>query len=212
MMNTNLTRRAPPMAMLLAALLTSTPALAEAPKTPAQIVQEAAGHLIEEIDARRSEFQKDPDALRALVREELIPLLDQEYSARLILGRHGRGLPEDKISEFADALSTVLTARYSDGLLGFRSKEQLEVLPPNANDSERMTRVRTRISLENGGFAPVDYAFRKTPDGWKVFDVTVEGVSYVLTFRNQLAPKVASQGIDKVTADLLAGQIEVTDF
>lgn len=212
MMNTNQTRQARPMAILLAALLASTPAFAEAAKAPAQIIEEAAGHLIEEIDARRSEFKEDPDALHALVREELIPLLDQEYSARLILGRHGRGLPENKISEFAGALSTALIARYSDGLLGFRSKEQLEVLPPNANDSERMTRVRTRIRLENGGFAPVDYAFRKTPDGWKVFDVTVEGVSYVLTFRNQLGPKVASQGIDKVTADLLAGDIEVTDF
>lgn len=178
--------------------------------TPAEIVENTAGNILEEIDARRAEFQDDPEALKMLVRERLLPMLDQEYSAKLILGRQGRGQPQDKVRDFAAALSTVLTDRYSTGLLRFRSREQMEILPPNPRDNERLTRVRTRVKLENGGSAPVDYAFRKTADGWKVFDVTVEGVSYVLTFRNQLAPKVASEGIEKVTADLLAGQIEVT--
>ncbi len=179
-------------------------------RTPAQIVENTAGSILEQIDARRSEFQEDPDSLKMLVHEKLLPMLDQIYSAKLILGRQGRGQPEDKLKEFADALSTLLTDRYSTGLLRFRSREQMEILPPNPKDNERLTRVRTRVKLENGGSAPVDYAFRKTSDGWKVFDVTVEGVSYVLTFRNQLAPKVAAEGIDKVTADLRAGQIDVT--
>jgi len=175
---------------------------------PAQIVEEAAGRILEQIDARRAEFEKNPDELRSLVREELLPMMDQEYSARLILGRQGRNLPAGQIREFAEALSTVLTDRYSSGLLRFRSRDQLEILPPNPKDTERLTRVRTRVQLESGGTAPVDYAFRKTSEGWKVFDVTVEGISYVITFRNQLGPKVAAEGIEKVTADLMAGQID----
>ena len=191
------------------ALAAALNGLASGP-TPAQIVQDTAGNILEEIDARRAEFQADPEALKRLVREQLLPMLDQEYSAKLILGRQGRGQPADKVRDFGQALSTVLTDRYSTGLLRFQSRDQMEILPPNPNDNERLTRVRTRVKLENGGSAPVDYAFRKTDDGWKVFDVTVEGVSYVLTFRNQLAPKVAAEGIEKVTADLLAGQIEVS--
>lgn len=211
MMYTSLIRLTQPGILLLMILLMGAPAWAEAPDAPARIVEDTAGRILGEIDERRAEFQEDPTALKMMVREELIPLLDQEYSARLILGRQGRGLPEEKISKFADALSTVLTDRYSTGLLRFRSRDQLQVLPTNSNDNERLTRVRTRVQLESGGYAPVDYAFRKTKDGWKVFDVTVEGVSYVLTFRNQLAPKVEAEGIEKVTADLLAGQIEITD-
>lgn len=178
---------------------------------PSQIVENTAGRILEQIDARRGEFEDDPEALKALVREELLPMMDQEYSARLILGKQGRSLPADKISAFADALSMILTDRYSSGLLRFRSRDQMQILPANANDNERVTRVRTRVKLENGGSAPVDYAFRKTEQGWRVFDVTVEGVSYILTFRNQLAPKVAAEGIDKVTADLRAGRIEVSE-
>ena len=108
-------------------------------------------------------------------------------------------------------MSNVLVNRYSDGLLEFRSDNQVEVLPMKGKNSEKLTRVRTRIKLENGGFAPVDYAFRKTENGWKAFDVTVEGISYILTFRNQISPQVAAEGIEKVTADIQAGNIKIDD-
>ena len=198
-------------AIALATLIVATCTGLADTSQPSQIVADTAGRILEQIDARRAEFEANPEELRSLVREELLPMMDQEYSARLILGRQGRDLPAEQVAEFAEALSTVLTDRYSSGLLRFRSREQLEILPPNSNDTDRLTRVRTRVQLESGGSAPVDYAFRKTTEGWKVFDVTVEGVSYVITFRNQLGPRVAAEGIEKVTADLLSGQIDVQD-
>lgn len=179
--------------------------------SPAELIQNTTGELLTKIDQNRDEYNQDPQALKTLVRDDLLPLLDQEYSARLILGRHGRGLPQEKIAEFGEALSSALTDRYATGLLRFRGELQMEIMPSGPKDNERLTRVRTRVKLENGGAALVDYAFRKTDDGWKVFDVTIEGISYVMTFRNQLGPKVASQGIDQVTADLRAGKIEVVE-
>ena len=178
--------------------------------TPAELIKATAGNLLEQIDQRRDEFEANPAALTNLVREELMPLLDQSYSARLILGRHGRGIPPEKIEEFSLALGNALTSRYSTGLLGFQNRDQMEILPANPNDSERQTKVRTRIKLKNGGAVPVDYMFRKTEEGWKVFDVTIEGISYVMTFRNQLGPKVAANGIDAVTAELNSGNFEVS--
>ncbi len=211
MMRTNLNYKLFSRCLLPATMLVYSAFAWASDDSPAEIIQNTAGGLLEKIDLNRDVYAEDPEALQILVREDLLPLLDQEYSARLILGRHGRGLPAEKITAFGEALSTALTNRYSTGLLRFRSDNQMEILPPSPNDNDRLTRVRTRIKLENGGAAPVDYAFRKTENGWKVFDVTIEGVSYVMTFRNQLGPKVASQGIDKVTSDLLAGKIEVTE-
>ena len=108
-------------------------------------------------------------------------------------------------------MSGVLINRYADGLLEFRSDEQLEVLPMKGNNTDKLTRIRTRIKLQNGGFTPVDYSFRKTGEGWKAFDVTVEGISYVITFRNQISPRVEADGIDKVTEEILAGNIKIDE-
>ena len=78
----------------------------------------------------------------------------------------------------------------------------MEILPANANDNERLTRVRTRVRLESGAFAPVDYAFRKTEEGWKCFDVTVEGVSYVRNYRTELDAEIRSSSLDAVITRL----------
>jgi phospholipid transport system substrate-binding protein len=180
-------------------------------RDPHTIIEETTTLILETLDERREEFTADPEQLRVIVREDLIPLLDLNYSARLILGKAGRGVSPEQLDTFAHAMSSVLVNRYADGLLELRSDRQVEVLPMKGNNTEKLTRVRTRIKLENGGYAPVDYAFRKTEQGWKAFDVTVEGISYIITFRNQISPRVASDGIDKVTEEILAGNISIDE-
>jgi len=180
-------------------------------RDPMSIIEETTTRMLATLDERREEFTADPTQLRAIVREDLLPLLDVEYSARLILGRQGRTVSPEQLDAFSQAMSNVLVNRYADGLLEFRSDKQVEVLPMKGKNTEKLTRVRTRIKLENGGFTPVDYAFRKTEQGWKAFDVTVEGISYIITFRNQISPRVAADGIDKVTQEILAGNIEINE-
>jgi len=180
-------------------------------RDPLTIIQETATRILDTLDDRRDEFTADPQLLRDIVREDLLPLLDVEYSARLILGKAGRDASPDQLAAFSEAMSSVLINRYADGLLEFRSDEQLEVLPMKGNNTDKLTRVRTRVKLENGGFTPVDYSFRKTAEGWKAFDVTVEGISYVITFRNQISPRIEAEGIDKVTEDIMAGNIKIDD-
>lgn len=178
---------------------------------PVSIVKQTAGSVLHKLDERRAEFEAQPELLRDMVRSDLLPLIDVEYSARLILGKTSRGLSPQQLTAFSDAMSHVLINRYADGLLEFHSEEQLEVMPMKGENSEKLTRVRTRVKLQNNGFAPVDYAFHMTPTGWRAFDVTVEGISYVITYRNQIVPRVEADGIDKVTADILAGNVPLND-
>jgi len=179
------------------------------PRDPDVIVEEATSHILESLNSRRDEFTADPSLLLDLVNQDMLPLLDIEYSARLILGREGRNVSQEELDAFATAMSEHLLARYAEGMLGFNSDEQLEVLPLKGKYSEKLTRVRTRFKLQNGGYVPVDFAFRKTELGWKAFDVTIEGISYVMTYRNQIAPRVAEVGIAQVTADIRAGNISL---
>lgn len=192
-------------------LLMTAPALAQGGDDPASIVEQTAGKILQTLEDRRDEFTANRELLRAVVREDLLPLIDLEYSARLILGKTARGISAGQLAAFSSAMSDVLINRYADGLLEFRSDDQLEVLPMKGDNTDKLTRVRTRVKLDTGGFAPVDYAFHKTPEGWKTFDVTVEGISYVITFRNQIVPRVEADGIDKVTADIVAGNVPLDE-
>lgn len=178
---------------------------------PVSLIEHTTGTIFTNVSENLEEYTADPKALQALVRTDLMPLLDVNYAARLVLGRAGRGLSAEKIDEFADCMSNLLIDRYSKGLLYFGSNVKLLVLPQRGDLNEKLTRVRSRVTLPSGGEAPVDYAFHKTPEGWKAFDVIVEGISYITTYRNQIMPDVQANGIDSVIARLNSGQLELAE-
>jgi len=178
---------------------------------PVSLVKSITVQIFSDVTENLEEYTANPQILEDLVRRDLIPLLDVNYSARLILGRAGRGLTEEKIDEFANCMSNLLISRYSKGLLYFSSEIKLQVLPQRGDLNEKLTRVRTRVTLPDGGEAPVDYAFHKTPEGWKAFDVVVEGISYITTYRNQIMPEVQANGIDSVIERLNTGELELPE-
>lgn len=194
--------------LMLAVGLTTTPVFSAA-EQPDEIVRQTTYELFETVNQNRERFESDPTELREVVREILLPRIDTVYSGRLVLGRAGRDLEHDQVEEFATALSELLIKQYADALLAFKSRDQVEILPLAGDNTERMTRVRTRVKLSSGSRAPVDYVFRKTDGEWKIFDVIAEGISYVATFRNQIGSQVRQEGFDSVLERLKAGEIEV---
>lgn len=174
---------------------------------PQELVTQVSNALFEDINQNRVAYSENPEGLNKLINDVFIPLLDRQFSARLILGKHGRGLQPDKIDAFGEALMNQLVGRYSEGLLEFDSRDQVEVLPLTGRNTDRQTKVRTRILLNNGEKAPVDYVLRKTDDGWKAFDVIIEGISYVATYRNQFGEEISRDGFDKVLKRLQSGDI-----
>jgi phospholipid transport system substrate-binding protein len=184
-------------------------AWALAVEQPAAIVRETSDRLFTLIDDNRAAYEAEPRQLQEEVRRHLLPHVDTLYSARLVLGKHGRGLSADQVEAFADALSELLVRRYADGLLEFKSRDQVSILPDQGGNSERMTRVRTKVRLDSGSEAAVDYVFRKKDDRWQVFDVIVEGISYVATFRSQIGEEIRRDGFERVLSRLEAGELQL---
>ncbi|MEN1727587.1 MAG: ABC transporter substrate-binding protein [Pseudomonadota bacterium] len=176
---------------------------------PVEMIETATGELFALVESHRNEYPDDQDRLFAGLKGILGERTDSFYSARLVLGRAGRGLETEQIQAFADALTDVLMRRFGGGLLEFQSEDQIDVLPLAGDNSDRLTRVRTRINLNNGDRAPVDYMLRKRDGNWLIFDVIVEGISYVATFRNQFAEEIRRNGFDATLARLQSGEIEV---
>jgi len=199
--------------LLMCFALLATPGLASAdePMTPPQIIDTVANRILDELNADRKHYEAEPSALGDVVRREMLQYLDTVYSARLILGRHSRKATPKQIHDMADALVDILIDRYAESLIQFKSKSQITVLPLRGKNTNRLTRVKTKVKLDSGQYAPVDFAFHKTKRGWQVFDVMAEGVSYVTTYRNQIVPEVSHDGLDAVIARLQSGEEHLND-
>lgn len=185
-------------------LLTSTPALAQqtAPATsPGKQVVATGNRILNTLQQQRAEFREHPAALEAFIDKELRTSFDRDYSARLVLGRHGRGASDADIQLFASAMANNLMARYGAALLTFEGKPQMRLKSETPLPGNRGVRVSTELLRDNGAAVPVDYLVRNN-GGWKIFDVMIEGVSYVQTFRNQFDAPLRQKSIAQVAADL----------
>ncbi|MFZ5653718.1 MAG: MlaC/ttg2D family ABC transporter substrate-binding protein [Pseudomonadota bacterium] len=192
-----------------AAVLAVLTAAALAADEPADIVRETSDRLFELVDSNRAAYAAEPSRLQDEVRRHLLPHVDTLYSARLVLGQHGRDLSADRVEAFARALSDLLVRRYADGLLEFKDRDQMKILPDQGGNTERMTRVRTKVRLTSGSEAAVDYVFRKKDGEWRVFDVIIEGISYVATFRTQIGEEIRRDGFERVLSRLESGELQL---
>ncbi len=176
---------------------------------PVAVIENTTNELARLIDENRAAYRDDPQALQSDAREILLPTIDQIYSARLVLGRHGRGKDREQIKRFAEALTSQLLDRYATALLDYNLSDRVEILPLAGDNTERQTRVRTRVELDSGQRAPVDYVLRKTDSGWQVFDVIVEGISYVATFRSQIDQEIRQTSFEDMLERLESGEYKV---
>jgi phospholipid transport system substrate-binding protein len=175
-------------------VLMSCGAMAESPN---DVVQAAADALEVALDGRKDEFSKDRDALYAMVDDILLPIFDRRYAAQLVLGKHWRNASEDEREDFVDAFYGSLLRKYSDGVLEF-NQDSLEILPFRGDDTKPRATVKTIVRLDNGTKVPVNYGVVKRESGWMMFDVTIEGISYVRNFRTELNAEIQTKGLRAV--------------
>jgi len=186
----------------------SAPAAAAESGNASQMIERNTQRILTELNARKGEFSQDQSALRSFVTTEFDAIFDRVYSARLVLGRHARGADAADITLFADALIDGLLQRYGTLLLDFGTQisariKSEEALPRNVG-------VRVSSELLRRGEAPIalDYLVRQDNGQWKVFDVIIEGVSMVQTFRQQFDAELQRKSIREVANELRAGQRE----
>jgi phospholipid transport system substrate-binding protein len=176
--------------------------------TPSRMVLDNSTRILATLESRRAEFTKDRTALRQFIATEFNAMFDRDYAARLVLGVHGRGASDADVKLFADALADGLMTRYGSSLLDFNTKLKVRVKSETPLPNGRGVRVSSEFLRQGGEPVPVDYLMRNTGTGWKVFDVMVEGVSFVQTFRTQFDGPLNRKSIAQVAADLKAGKLQ----
>jgi len=169
--------------------------------TPQQLVENSAKKMLQELDANRAMYRADPAKLDALVGNVLLPNFDTEYSARLVLGQSWRTATPEQRKRFVDAFYHSLLRNYGAALIDFTG-DRFVVLPYKGEASDTTATVRTEVKKSAGDKVPVNFSLRKTPEGWKAWDVVIEGISYVKSFRTDFASEIQQKGLDDVITRL----------
>ncbi len=196
--------------------LACTAALAQAPATPATpaaagpedpsaVVQSAAQGILGALDKDRDAYRKDPAKVAQLVNQYLLPHFDTEFAARLVLGLHWRDASPEQRKRFVDAFYHSLLSNYGSAITEFTA-DRLKIFPTRVEGDAARATVRTEIRRDTGDRISVNYYMRKTPEGWKAWDVVIDGISYVNSYREDFGPQIESQGLDAVIKRLDSGE------
>jgi phospholipid transport system substrate-binding protein len=183
----------------------STAEQATAQLGPNELVTKVAQDTLRDLDAHRSEYQKDRKKVRELVDKNMLPHFDTAYAAQLVLAKHWRTATPEQRKRFVEAFYQSLLQNYGEALLEF-TPDRLRILPFQGKPEDQVVTVRSEVRRDNGSRVPVNYSLRKTPQGWKAYDVTIEGVSYVKSFRTDFSSEIQQKGLDAVI-DRLESQI-----
>jgi phospholipid transport system substrate-binding protein len=179
----------------------ATAATSTTQQTPSDIIQSAAQCTMNEMQSNRDAYRKDPWKVRPLVEKYLLPHFDMEYAAHLVLGQYWRTANHEQRKRFIDAFYHSLLATYGSALVEL-TPERLKVVPTTVDPSADHATVRTQVTGYNADRIAMNYSMRKTPEGWKVYDVTVDGISYIKSYREDFGAQIQQLGLDSLIAHL----------
>ncbi len=183
--------------MLLAVCILPGLAVGEQEQSPDAIIETAAHSIVGQLKGRKEYLGENRNELYDLVNEILVPHFDMRYAGRLVLGKHWKPATKEQRDRFIAVFYEFLLQSYANGVLKFE-EDALTVYPTETGADEKRAVVKTEMRLDDGSQVPVNYSMRKSKAGWRVYDVRIEGVSYIQNYRNQFNAEISALGIDAV--------------
>lgn len=162
--------------------------------SPDVVIKEAVELLEEGLDGRRDELLADKAALYELIDGILLPRFERRFAAMMVLGKHWKTADDDERNRFIEAFYSTLLQRYAEGILEFDTN-RVEILPFRGDTEGRYSTVKTRVKLDDGTDVPVHYDLVNSKDGWRMFNVKIEGVSYVVNFRKEFEAEIQASSL-----------------
>ena len=170
---------------------------ARADQRPHTILHETVEQLLAELDSNRSTLAADKCQLYSLVNRLVLPQFAVDKISRLILGAHFKAASPDLRNRFTRAFMDLMIRTYATAMFEYTGQEEIEYLPFVLDESARTALVQTRVRLPGQAPVPVDYAFLRSVDGrWQIYDVRLDGISLVLSYRRSYDQIIRSKGLE----------------
>ncbi len=184
--------------LVLVSLLMLLPVLSMAAvSSPLDLLDKTAQQMLQALKANKASLQNNPDSVYDIVKRILLPQVDQETMARSVLGRdiwQSSSATEHK--RFIEEYTFLLVRTYSRALSSYED-QQVRFLPiRDGYEGKKFIEVNSLIIQKDGPSIPVSYRLRLVGERWKIYDISVDNVSMVQSYKAQFAEKVAQSGFE----------------
>jgi len=177
------------------------PGALAADETPDAMVKRIADEVVAIVKTDKDLQAGNSAKVVQLAEEKVLPHFDFTRMTRLAVGRNWQQATPEQREALTKEFRTLLVRTYSSSLSQYRD-QKIQVKPLQVAPGDEDVIVRTAILQENGPQIPIDYRMEKTKDGWKVFDVTIDGASLVTTYRGTFNDQIQRGGIDALVKTL----------
>lgn len=167
-----------------------------------ELIQTTAEDVIAHVESNRSRYEADPSQLYGLVNEKVSPSVDFSRMSRWILGKHWRKASPEQQVQFTSEFRKLLIKTYATALLKF-SGEKISYLPVTDIKNGKV-RVKSEIVLSDGKHFNVQYRMHNKDKDWKIFDISVDGVSLVSTYRSSFSTEINKIGFEGLLNNLVS--------
>jgi len=155
-----------------------------------------------EILRNNKDIRTDPKKVTELVEAKILPHFDFTKMTRLAVGKGWRQASPEQQQTLVTEFRNLLVRTYGTSLTQYKN-ETVEFKPLKMEPDAADVMVKSQINRAGGGQSiAVDYTMEKSSSGWKIYDVTIEGVSLVTTYRGSFADEVQRSGVDGLIAHL----------
>ena len=183
-------------------LFVTSTAIAES--NPYVLMQQASDKLFSDIKANQGKIKQNPDYLRTIVRNDLLPYVQVNYAGSLVLGSYFKSTTPEQRDKFFKAFGDFIEQAYAQVLTAY-SSQQIQIEPAKEIGDKNLVNIRVNI-VQTGGAGPIklDFKWRKNSKTgeWQAYDMVAEGVSMVVTKQNEWSSILRQQGIDALTAQI----------
>jgi phospholipid transport system substrate-binding protein len=189
--------------LLASALLLSVPGIVRAEVAPEELVRKTTDEILVEIKARHDVYARDYAKLYKMADEKVLLHFDFRRMSQWVLGRFWKEATPEQRERFTSEFRDLLVGTYSQALLNYND-QKIVYLPVQRKPDDTEVTVKTEVRQTGGQpNIPIHYSFYKNKDGaWKVYDITIEGVSLVTNYRSVYATKIREKGLDALIAEI----------
>ena len=171
-------------------------------ESPAQIiVKQTTDQLLDSISREKAEINGNKARLYAIVEEIVLPHFDFTKMSQRVLGQHWRQATEEQREKFRDVFRDLLVRTYATALTEY-SDQSIVYLPVRERGPGGEVSVRTQIESPGGAPIPIFYEMYPIEDQWKVYDVSIDGVSLVINYRSSFSNEIRLNGMDSLITRL----------